>query len=65
MDRKNNKKLLNVSDIFDEFGIKPALVYHWVRCKKFPIIKIGKKILIKRAEFDSFLNSHFVPGESQ
>lgn len=31
MEMKNNKKLLNVSDIFDEYGIKPALVYHWIR----------------------------------
>lgn len=65
MERKNNKKLLNVSDIFDEYGIKPALVYHWIRFRKFQIFKVGKKVLILRTEFEAFLNAHIVPGENQ
>jgi hypothetical protein len=62
MQNKENGKLLSVSTIYKEFGIKPALVYHWIRYRKFPVIKIDKKVLIPRADFEAFLNSHFIPG---
>jgi len=58
-----NKKLLTVSDIYQEYGIKPALIYHWIRYKKFRILKINKKILIQKCDFDEFLYAHSIPGE--
>ncbi len=63
MNRTKDKKMLTVSDIFDEYGIKPALVYHWVRFRKFQILKINKKILIQKCDFEEFLEAHAVPGE--
>ena len=65
MKSRNDKKLLTVSEIFQVYGIKPALVYHWIRFRKFQIFKVGKKVLILRTEFEAFLNAHIVPGENQ
>lgn len=65
MKSTENKKLLTVSEIFREYGVKPALVYHWVRFRKFRIIKVGKKVLIQKCDFEEFLDAHSVPGESQ
>lgn len=62
MKSRENGKFLSVSSIQKEFGIKSALVYHWIRYRKFPIIKIDKKVLIPRADFEAFLDSHFIPG---
>ncbi len=65
MKSRNDKKLLTVTEIFREYGIKPPLTYHWTRNRKFRILKIGKKILIARADFEDFLKAHSVPGENQ
>lgn len=62
MQTKANGKLLSVSTIEEEYGIRASLVYHWIRYRKFSVIKIDKKVLIPRAEFDDFLNCHFIPG---
>lgn len=60
-----DKRLLTVSDIFQEYGIQSSLIYHWIRFRKFRILKIGKKILIARADFEEFLSAHSIPGENQ
>lgn len=62
MQDKEKARFLYVSGIYKEFGIKPALVYFWIRYHKFPILKIDKKILIPRSDFEAFLESHFIPG---
>lgn len=59
MKNGENSKLLSVSNLSKEFGIKPGLIYHWIRYRKISIIKIDKKVLIPRAEFEDFLSSHF------
>lgn len=62
MQNRENGKLLSVSTLSKEFGIKRGLIYHWVRYRKFPIFKVDKKVLIPRADFEAFLQSHFIPG---
>lgn len=59
---RERSKLLSVSTVSKEFGVKPALVYHWIRYRKFPIIKVDKKVLIPRQDFEAFLESHLIPG---
>ncbi|MGE5445653.1 MAG: helix-turn-helix domain-containing protein [Ignavibacteriales bacterium] len=56
----NQRRLLSVSDIAKEYGLKPSFVYHLKRYSKLPYIQIGKKILFRESDFLKFLESHLI-----
>ncbi|MFI5324056.1 MAG: helix-turn-helix domain-containing protein [Thermodesulfobacteriota bacterium] len=53
-------KLLTVKTASEKFGLEPSLIYHWIRYKKFPHIKAGKKVLFWEPDFLEFLEQHKV-----
>jgi len=58
MKNKNNCRFLTVNELNDHFGIKPSLIYWWLREKKIIHYKVGKKVLIKELDFLTFLEAH-------
>ena len=53
-----NKKLITVKEFASEYGIGTNKAYEMVNAKGFPIVRLGKKILIIRDKVDEFLYSN-------
>ena len=53
-----NKKLITVKEFASEYGIGTNKAYEMVNVKGFPIVRLGKKILIIRDKVDEFLYSN-------
>ena len=53
-----NKKLITVKEFIEEYGIGTNKAYEIVNSKGFPVIRIGKKILIIRNKVDEWLNDN-------
>ncbi len=51
----NNKKLITVREFASEYGIGTNKAYEMVNSKGFPIVKLGRKILIIKDRIDEFL----------
>ena len=51
----NNKKLITVKEFATEYGIGTNKAYEMVNSKGFPIVKLGRKILVIRDKIDEFL----------
>ena len=52
------EKMLTVKDIQNELGLGKNSVYKLVNLTGFPKVKIGKKILIPKDEFEKFMKQH-------
>ena len=50
-----NKKLITVKEFAKEYGIGTNKAYEMVNSKGFPIVKLGRKILIIKDRIDEFL----------
>ena len=51
----NNKKLITVREFASEYGIGTNKAYEMVNSKGFPVVKLGRKILVIRDRVDEFL----------
>lgn len=60
MHNRDKGRLLTASKAAIDFGIKPSSFYHWFRYRKFPIIKLDKKVLFWESDFIKFLDSNLV-----
>lgn len=49
---------MSVKDVQTELGLSKNSTYKLVNLTGFPKIKIGKKILIPRDEFEKFIKQH-------
>lgn len=54
----NNKKLMTVKEFAMEYGIGTNKAYEMVNSKGFPVVRLGKKILVIRDRVDEFLYSN-------
>lgn len=54
----DNKKLITVKEFAMEYGIGTNKAYEMVNSKGFPVVKLGKKILVIRDRVDEFLYSN-------
>ena len=50
-----NESLLTVEDICNELGIGRSKAYQILKNKKIPAGKIGRRILIRRADLDQYI----------
>ena len=50
-----NKKLITVKEFAKEYGIGTNKAYERVNSKGFPVVKLGRKILVIRDRVDEFL----------
>ena len=50
-----NKKLITVKEFAKEYGIGTNKAYEMVNSKGFPLVKLGRKILVIRDRVDEFL----------
>lgn len=53
-----NKKLITVKEFIEEYGIGTNKAYEIVNSKGFPVIRLGKKILIIRNKVDEWFNDN-------
>ena len=53
-----NKKLITVKEFIEEYGIGTNKAYEIVNSKGFPVIRLGKKILIIRNKIDEWLDDN-------
>lgn len=53
-----NKRLITVKEFASMYGIGHNKAYNMVNSKGFPMIKIGRKILILSDKVDEFLYNH-------
>jgi excisionase family DNA binding protein len=53
-----NKKLITVKEFVSEYGIGTNKAYEIVNSKGFPVIRLGKKILIIRDRIDEWLENN-------
>jgi predicted DNA-binding transcriptional regulator AlpA len=53
-----NKKLITVKEFIEEYGIGTNKAYEIVNSKGFPVIRLGKKILIIRNKIDEWFNDN-------
>jgi len=60
---KEQDLVLRVIDIADILGISKSSAYQLVRQKDFPKVRIGKRIIIPRDNFFSWLNRQAQGGE--
>lgn len=51
----NSKKLITVKEFAKEYGIGTNKAYEMVNSKGFPVVKLGRKILVIRDRVDEFL----------
>ena len=63
--KSSKRTLLTVQKAADKYGLSNSLFYHWIRYKKFPYLKIDKKILFWETDFISFLENHYVNPNSE
>lgn len=50
-----NKKLITVKEFATEYNIGTNKAYEMVNSKGFPIVRLGRKILVIRDKIDEFL----------
>ena len=50
-----NKKLITVKEFATEYNIGTNKAYEMVNSKGFPIVRLGRKILVIRDRIDEFL----------
>ncbi len=58
MESKTKERLLTVRKLCQERDLNPSTVWWWVRERKFPIIRVGKKVLIPEHSFERFIRTH-------
>ena len=51
----NSKKLITVKEFAKEYGIGTNKAYEMVNSKGFPVVKLGRKILVIKDRVDEFL----------
>lgn len=58
MSERVDEKWINIDEVADYFGVKPATVRDWIRKgKDIPAHKIGKQWKFKYSELDAWVNS--------
>ena len=56
------KKLLNVSEVAEYFGVPEATIRYWCFTKKVRHYKIGRHLKFDKSDLDKFLESNLVEG---
>ena len=51
----DDKKLISVKEFAIEYGIGTNKAYEMVNSKDFPVVRLGRKILIIKDRIDEFL----------
>ena len=55
---ETRERLLTVKKLSEERGINPSTIWWWVRERKFPVVRVGRKVLIPEHAFDNFIKIH-------
>lgn len=50
-----SKKLITVKEFANEYGIGTNKAYEMVNSKGFPVVKLGRKLLVIKDKVDEFL----------
>lgn len=54
------KDLMTRQEVIEFLRISPMTLHRLMKERKFPFIKLGKRVLFRRSEIDSYLESNTV-----
>lgn len=58
VNERNENNYLGVKDVADELGVSKATVLRWLQAGKLDsFFRIGRKWLVRKVDFDKFINS--------
>lgn len=52
--------LLSVNQLAEILGLRPITIYEWVQARKIPFVKLGKRVLFRPKDIESFIESNRV-----
>ena len=55
--------LLTMAELEGRTGIDKATWRHWIRIGLIPSIKLGKRVLVSRADFEKFIDENRRPAK--
>ncbi len=57
------RDLLTVAELEGRTGIDKATWRHWLRIGLMPSIKLGKRVLVSRTDFEKFIDENRRPAK--
>ena len=58
-----SRDLLTVAELEGRTGIDRATWRHWIRNGLIPSIKLGKRVLVSRTDFEKFIDENRRPAK--
>jgi excisionase family DNA binding protein len=58
-----NELLLNVDQSAEFLNIRPSTVRSWILNRKIRFVKLGRRVLLRRADLEQMVNACTVPAE--
>jgi excisionase family DNA binding protein len=53
---------VDIPELCKRYGLKVSTTRRWTSERRFPVYKLGKKILISTKEFEIWLSQHRIAG---
>lgn len=64
VDKQNENNYFSVRDVADELGVSKATVLRWLQSGKLDgFFRIGRKYLIRKSDFEKFINLKVAESE--
>ncbi len=60
-----SRDLLTMAELEGRTGIDKATWRHWLRIGLMPSIKLGKRVLVSRTDFEKFIDENRQPAKNQ
>jgi excisionase family DNA binding protein len=54
--------LVNVLEGAHHLAISPHTLRAWLRAKRLPHVRLGRRVLLQREDLDRFIRAHTVPA---
>jgi excisionase family DNA binding protein len=59
------QKLLDITEAADLCHIKVSTLRRWVRERRFPFVRLGRRILFRRLDIEQFVEQNMMPVLSE
>jgi excisionase family DNA binding protein len=58
-----NKELMTRAEVISYLRISNMTLHRLMKAHGLPYIKLGKRVLFRRADIDKYLEAHFIRGD--
>jgi excisionase family DNA binding protein len=55
-------RLLNVSEVAQRLGLKPATIRSWISTHRLPVTRLGRRVLIASAAIEKMVAENTIPS---